>query len=104
MTARETHTAATAGRVSARARDYFALTKPKVVSLIMFTAIVGMFLAVPGFPPAAGLVWVACALLGMSFESLVTFGGSLDAPAGMAAWWALSFIAASAYAALMLRD
>ena len=57
MTAREAHTAATAGRVSARARDYFALTKPKVVSLIMFTAIVGMFLAVPGFPPAAGLVW-----------------------------------------------
>ena len=44
-------------RATSRARDYFALTKPKVVSLIMFTAIVGMFLAVPGFPPAAGLVW-----------------------------------------------
>ena len=57
MTAREAHTAATAGRVSARARDYFALTKPKVVSLIMFTAIVGMFLAVPGFPPAGALFW-----------------------------------------------
>jgi heme o synthase len=57
MTAREAHTEATAGRISARARDYFALTKPKVVSLIMFTAIVGMFLAVPGIPPAAALVW-----------------------------------------------
>ncbi len=57
MTAREAHSEATAGRVSARARDYFALTKPKVVSLIMFTAIVGMFLAVPGLPPAAALVW-----------------------------------------------
>jgi protoheme IX farnesyltransferase len=57
MTAREAHTEARAGRISARARDYFALTKPKVVSLIMFTAIVGMFLAVPGFPPAAPLVW-----------------------------------------------
>ena len=57
MTARQAHSEATAGRVSARARDYFALTKPKVVSLIMFTAIAGMFLAVPGFPPAAGLVW-----------------------------------------------
>jgi protoheme IX farnesyltransferase len=44
-------------RATSRARDYFALTKPKVVSLIMFTAIAGMFLAVPGFPPAAGLVW-----------------------------------------------
>ena len=55
MTAREAQTAASAGRASSRARDYFALTKPKVVSLIMFTAIVGMFLAVPGFPPAAAL-------------------------------------------------
>ena len=57
MTAREARTSATTGRVSARARDYFALTKPKVVSLIMFTAIVGMFLAVPGFPPPGALVW-----------------------------------------------
>ena len=57
MTAREAHTEATAGRLSARARDYFALTKPKVVSLIMFTAIVGMFLAVPGLPPPAALAW-----------------------------------------------
>jgi len=40
-----------------RARDYFALTKPKVVSLIMFTAIAGMFLAVPGAPPADALIW-----------------------------------------------
>ena len=57
MTARDAHTTARPGRVTGRARDYFALTKPKVVSLIMFTAIVGMFLAVPGFPPAAPLVW-----------------------------------------------
>jgi len=41
----------------ARIRDYLELTKPKVVSLIMFTAIAGMFLAVPGFPPAGALVW-----------------------------------------------
>jgi len=47
--------AAPAGR--ATARDYFELTKPKVVSLIVFTAIVGMFLAVPGLPPAAALGW-----------------------------------------------
>ena len=57
MTARQAHPTAATGRVSGRARDYLALTKPKVVSLIMFTAIVGMFLAVPGFPPAAALFW-----------------------------------------------
>lgn len=33
------------------ARQYWALTKPRVVALIVFTAIVGMFLAVPGWPP-----------------------------------------------------
>jgi protoheme IX farnesyltransferase len=35
-----------------RARQFFALTKPRVVSLIVFTAVIGMFLAVPGVPPA----------------------------------------------------
>lgn len=31
-------------------RQYYDLTKPKVVFLIVFTAVVGMFLAVPGLP------------------------------------------------------
>jgi heme o synthase len=57
MSVREAQAATTAGRGWSRARDYFQLTKPKVVSLIMFTAIVGMFLAVPGLPPAGALVW-----------------------------------------------
>ena len=35
-----------------RARRFLALTKPRVVSLIVFTAVIGMFLAVPGIPPA----------------------------------------------------
>ncbi len=30
---------------------YFELTKPRVVALIVFTAVIGMFLAVPGMPP-----------------------------------------------------
>ena len=32
-------------------RDYYELTKPRVVMLIVFTAVVGMLLAVPGVPP-----------------------------------------------------
>jgi protoheme IX farnesyltransferase len=32
-------------------RDYYALTKPRVVQLLVFTAIVGMFLATPGMVP-----------------------------------------------------
>ena len=35
---------------------YFELCKPKVVALIVFTAVVGMFLATPGWPPVNALV------------------------------------------------
>jgi len=42
----------TAAFAESRARQFFALTKPRVVSLIVFTAVIGMFLAVPGVPPA----------------------------------------------------
>ena len=38
-------------------RDYLELTKPRVVLLIVFTALVGMFLAVPGLPPLRALVF-----------------------------------------------
>lgn len=42
---------------SASARGYFELTKPRVVSLIVFTAVVGMFLATPGLVPWQALVF-----------------------------------------------
>ncbi len=38
-------------------RRYLELTKPRVVALICFTAIVGTLLASPGLPPLAALVW-----------------------------------------------
>jgi protoheme IX farnesyltransferase len=40
-----------------RARQFFALTKPRVVSLIVFTAVIGMFLAVPAAPAAGPLLF-----------------------------------------------
>jgi protoheme IX farnesyltransferase len=40
-----------------RIREYYELCKPRVVMLIVFTAIVGMFLAVPGMPPLSALLW-----------------------------------------------
>jgi heme o synthase len=52
---------ATTSDVSASAvpvwRRYLELTKPKVVALIVFTAIVGTLLASPGAPPIEALVW-----------------------------------------------
>ena len=38
-------------------RRYLELTKPRVVALITFTAVVGTLLASPGAPPLAALVW-----------------------------------------------
>jgi protoheme IX farnesyltransferase len=38
-------------------RHYLELTKPKVVALITFTAIVGTLLASPGWPPLDALLW-----------------------------------------------
>ncbi len=38
-------------------RDYYELTKPRVVLLLAFTALVGAFLAGPGFPPLKPLVF-----------------------------------------------
>src|SRR3989475_13037050 len=34
-----------------RLRQFLSLTKPRVVSLIVFCAVIGMFLAVPGMVP-----------------------------------------------------
>ena len=41
-----------------RIRSFLALTKPRVVSLIVFCAVIGMFLATPDFP-RAGIVFFA---------------------------------------------
>ena len=44
-------------------RQYYALTKPRVVQLIVFCALIGMVLAVPGVPgwPELRLIGLACA-------------------------------------------
>ncbi|HEX9628065.1 MAG TPA: heme o synthase [Acidiferrobacterales bacterium] len=43
-------------RVLVLAREYLELGKPRVVALIVFTAVVGMFLAVPGMVPWETLI------------------------------------------------
>lgn len=50
----------------ARPHEYYELCKPRVVMLIVFTAIVGMFLAVPGLPPLPTLLW---ATLGIGLQA-----------------------------------
>ncbi|MBL8337533.1 MAG: protoheme IX farnesyltransferase [Rhodoferax sp.] len=43
-------------------RQFYALTKPRVVQLIVFCALIGMVLAIPGLPNAAdlGRILIAC--------------------------------------------
>ena len=59
-------------------RDYYELTKPRVVMLIVFTAIVGMFLAVPGWPGLGPLVFGTLGI-GLASSSAAVFNHVLDA-------------------------
>jgi len=62
---------------SATWRDYYELGKPKVVALIVFTAVVGMFLAVPGLPPLGALVFGTLGI-GMAASSAAAINHVVD--------------------------
>jgi protoheme IX farnesyltransferase len=59
-------------------RDYYELTKPRVVMLIVFTAVVGMFLSVPGWPGAAPLVFGTLGI-GLASSAAAVYNHVLDA-------------------------
>ena len=59
-------------------RAYYELTKPRVVMLIVFTAIVGMFLSVPGWPGVQALVFGTLGI-GLAASSAAVFNHVLDA-------------------------
>ena len=48
-----------------RFQQFYALTKPRVVQLIVFCALIGMVLAVPGLPSAAELLRMVIACVGI---------------------------------------
>ena len=73
-------------------RQYYALTKPRVVQLIVFCALIGMVLAVPGLPSGPELTSMAIASAGIwlvagaaaAFNCLVEKG--IDAKMRRTAW------------------
>jgi protoheme IX farnesyltransferase len=75
-----------------RLRQFYSLTKPRVVQLIVFCALIGMVLAVPGLPgwPDVRLAIVACAGIWLvagaaaAFNCLVEKG--IDAKMRRTAW------------------
>ncbi|GAB4268894.1 MAG: heme o synthase [Methylomicrobium sp.] len=58
-------------------REYFELCKPKVVALIVFTAVVGMLLAVPGLPPLDTLLYSTVGI-GLAASSAAAVNHYLD--------------------------
>ena len=75
-----------------RLRQFYALTKPRVVQLIVFCALIGMVLAVPGVPDFAALrrmlaactgIWLVAAAAA-AFNCLVEQG--IDARMRRTAW------------------
>jgi heme o synthase len=58
-------------------RDYYALTKPGVVQLLVFTAVVGMFLATPGMVPWDALIFGSLGI-GLAAASAAAINHVLD--------------------------
>ncbi|MCG2634331.1 MAG: heme o synthase [Gammaproteobacteria bacterium] len=59
-------------------RDYWSLCKPRVVALIVFTAIVGMFLATPGMVPLSVLLFGSLGI-GLAAASAAAINHVVDA-------------------------
>ena len=81
--------AGTALGLPSRARQFYALTKPRVVQLIVFCAVIGMLLAEPGWPdwrlvvPAAVGIWLVAAAAA-AFNCLVE--QQIDSRMARTAW------------------
>jgi protoheme IX farnesyltransferase len=58
-------------------KSYYELCKPKVVMLIIFTAVVGMFLAVPGMVPWQPLIFGTIGI-GLAASSAAAINHYLD--------------------------
>jgi heme o synthase len=75
--------------VPSRLRQYYALTKPRVVQLIVFCAVIGMLMATPGLPDwrlvlaATAGIWLVAAAAA-AFNCLVEQG--IDAKMARTAW------------------
>ena len=63
--------------ISKRNLQYLELCKPRVVSLILFTAVVGMFLSVPGWPPLLAVL-AGTAGIGLAAASAAAINHLLD--------------------------
>src|SRR6202051_52106 len=68
----------------ANIRDYVALTKPRVVSLVVFTALVGLMVAPGGIDPFTGVVALLCIAAGAGAAGALNMWYDADIDAVMA--------------------
>src|ERR1700737_3505124 len=64
--------------------DYVALTKPRVMSLVVFTALVGLLVAPGGIDPFAGVVALVCIAAGAGAAGALNMWYDADIDAVMA--------------------
>ena len=67
----------------ARVEDYLALLKPRVMSLVVFTALVGMLVAPGGINPFVGLVAIVCIAIGAGASGALNMWYDADIDAVM---------------------
>ncbi|MEM7463189.1 MAG: heme o synthase [Pseudomonadota bacterium] len=68
---------------SAMPRDYFALLKPRVMSLVIFTALVGMLIAPISIGPALGTIAILCIAVGAGASGALNMWYDADIDAVM---------------------
>ncbi|WP_349236676.1 heme o synthase [Devosia sp. 919] len=71
------------GASEARVEDYFALLKPRVMSLVVFTALVGLAVAPGGINPVIGLIAVLCIAIGAGASGALNMWYDADIDAVM---------------------
>jgi protoheme IX farnesyltransferase len=74
-------TAAVAGE--ARVEDYIALLKPRVMSLVVFTGLVGLLLAPGGINPVIGFIAILCIAVGAGASGALNMWYDADIDAVM---------------------
>ena len=67
----------------AHVEDYLALLKPRVMSLVVFTALVGMLVAPGGINPFVGLVAIVCIAIGAGASGALNMWYDADIDAVM---------------------
>jgi protoheme IX farnesyltransferase len=76
-------TTATATQLPADWRDFFALTKPRVMSLVVFTGLCGLLAAPGAIHPVLGFTAVLCIALGAGGAGALNQWWEADLDAGM---------------------